>query len=131
MKAIFINAKENQIEPIDLGQGNQAICDRIGYGCNLFELVSVEDNNDGLFCDDEGVFGGHSSEDEHHFGFLWCVSKVKGTFLRYFLICGNAVIIGCDENGDSQDAITSLKEIDKRVLFLSTESIKDYKSSFL
>lgn len=130
MKVIFINAKNQRVEFVNLNNGNQAIYDKIGYGCELMELVSVEANNDGLFCDDEGVFEGHSSEDDQHFGFMWCVSNIKGTFQKYFLICGNALLIGCDENGTSQDTLTPLKEAEKRTMFLSSKTIRDYKSKF-
>jgi len=104
--------------------------DRIGYGCTLVELVSVEANNDGLFCDDEGVFEGHSEDGNNHFGFLWCISKIKGTFQQYFLICGNALIVGCDESGTSVDSSSVLKDVKKRVLFLPSDKIKAYKSNF-
>ena len=130
MKAIFINAKEQKIELINLSAGNQAIYDKIGFGCTLMELVSIEDNNDGLFCDDEGVFDGHSSDGEQHFGFMWCISKVKGTFQKYFLICGNSLVIGCDQNGDSQSIRSSVRDVEKRVLFLSSKLIKEYKGRF-
>lgn len=130
MKVVFINAKDQLVEMANLDKGNHAIYDKIGYGCNLMELVSIEANNDGLFCDDEGVFEGHSVDGDQHFGFMWCVSKVKGTFQKYFLICGNALIIGCDENGASKDSNTSLKEVEKRVMFLSSKQIMDYKNKF-
>lgn len=130
MKAIFINAKDQIVKQIDLSNGNQAMYDRIGFGCTLVELVSVEANNDGLFCDDEGVFDGHSSNGENHFGFMWCRSKIHGTFQSYFLICGNALIIGCDKHGKSIDALSSLKEVEKRIMFLSSASIISYKGNF-
>lgn len=130
MKAIFINAKDQSVEKIDLPKGNQAMYDRIGFGCTLVELVSVEPNNDGLFCDDEGVFEGHSEHDSNHFGFLWCTSKIKGTFQQYFLICGNALIVGCDESGTSIDSSISLKDVEKRVMFLSSTTIISYKKNF-
>lgn len=130
MKAILINAREQTVQYIDLPKGNQAMYDRIGYGCTLVELVSVEPNNDGLFCDDEGVFEGHSEDSNHHFGFLWCISKIKGTFQQYFLICGNALIVGCDESGTSVDSSSSLKDVEKRVMFLSSTTINAYKKNF-
>lgn len=130
MKSIFINAKDQIVSKVDLAKDNQAMYDRIGFGCTLVELVSVEPNNDGLFCDDEGVFEGHSSDKEHHFGFMWCVSKISGTFQNYFLICGNAIIVGCDDKGESIDCSSSLREVEKRVLFLSSAQIKSYKSNF-
>ena len=104
--------------------------DRIGFGCTLVELVSAEQTNDGLFCDDEGVFEGHSSDKEHHFGFMWCVSKVYGTFQKYFLICGNGLIVGCDENGNSINVASSLWEVERRLIFLSSSAVKSYKNNF-
>lgn len=130
MKAIFINAKEQHIDQIELQAGNQAMYNKIGFGCALVELVSNEFNNDGLFCDEEGVFDGHSADGDNHFGFLWCISKVKGTFQRYFLICGNAIVIGCDEEGESQDCKTPINEVKKRVLFLPSKAVQDYKLKF-
>lgn len=130
MKAIFINAKDQMVKHIDLPKGTQAMYDKIGFGCTLVELVSVEANNDGLFCDDEGVFEGHSEDGNRHFGFMWCTSRILGTFQSHFLICGNALIIGCDKNGKSIDASSSLKEVEKRIMFLSPGIIKTYKSNF-
>lgn len=130
MKAIFINAKDQSIEQIELQSGNQAMYDKIGFGCTLVELVSNEFNDDGLFCDEEGVFEGHSADRGNHFGFLWCISKAKGTFQRYFLICGNAIVIGCDEEGESQDCKTPINEVKKRVLFLPSKAVQDYKLKF-
>lgn len=126
-KVIFINSKDHSIDYAKLAKGNEAICTKIGYGCTLTELVSIEFNNDGLFCDDEGVFDGHSVDGDNHFGFLWCVSKVKGTFQKYFLICGNALIIGCNEKGEPQNVLTSLRDVEKRVIFLSSKLVKEYK----
>lgn len=116
IRAILINAKDQTIERTKLAKGNEAIYERIGFGCTVVELVSIEANSDGLFCDDEGVFAGHSTDDENHFGFLWCVSKVKGTFQKYFLICGNGLLIGCDEKGESKNSVTHLNEVVKRTI---------------
>ena len=131
VKAIFINAKEQTIETLNLGSGHETSYNRIGHGCSQTELVWRDSNDDGLFCDEQGELMEHSCEGEKHFGFLWCVSKINGTFQKYFLICGNGLIINFKENGESRDSFTPLREARKRVIFLSSDAVKSYKEKLL
>jgi uncharacterized Fe-S cluster-containing protein len=133
MKAIFINARERKVEEITLEKGIENIYKVIGYGCELFTVPSILDNQDGLFIDDEGVFEGHSHDDEsdESFGFAWDVSPEAGTFDKYFPICGNGVLIGCDDEGESVDVKTTLEEVKKRVKFVPSHVIEQYKNQFI
>ncbi|MEG2074946.1 MAG: DUF3846 domain-containing protein [Victivallaceae bacterium] len=86
MRAIFINANEQQVEEIQLENELHAFYKQIG--CGIIQCIDLGENHT-LICDEEGRLN------DLPWGF-----KLAGPTI----IAGNAVIVATTEDGDFADA---------------------------
>lgn len=116
MKALKIDTKLKKVIEIDIDKGINAIYKEIGNGCDTFSCPVTLDNNDALYCDDEGLFhefdGGIMMKD-------WA-----------YPIVGNMLIIGTDNEGDSVDCKTTKEEIEKKIIWVSKEKCTQWAEQF-
>ena len=101
MNAIFINAGERSITAIELENNLQAMYDIIG--CRLIHVVEYRDEL--IVCDEEARLKplGHGFE------------------LADWKICGNALILGEDEEGDFAGTKLTAEDVVKEIRFFGRE----------
>jgi len=103
LKGIFIDVKNREVGETILPKRWTAIAPKIG--CDYFCCPYVFKNNDTLFADDEALL-----KEELEGGFL----------LENFAypIVGNALVLGCDAEGNSIDCKTTIEEIRAQIKFV-------------
>lgn len=112
-KAIKIDVETKSIYQVELSDDYNDIYNKIGNGCTTFAVPITFDNQDSIFCDDE---------------ILLRPDNIKGGFIFKgwnFPIIGNAIILGCDEEGESVDAKTEMVDL-PLIYFLSEQEAIDY-----
>lgn len=105
-KALIIDVK-NQLVREATTNDYKDIYDLIGNGCTTFACPIEFDNGDALYVDDEGLY--HDNQ---------------GCFIMEgwsYPIVGNAVILGCDEEGESVDCKSTIEEISSKLKFYSKD----------
>ena len=102
MKALLIDSKNRMITKIEIGEHFTEISKAIG--CEVFAAPHIMQNNDTLYCDDEGLL-----KDPQHFFLLDSYPQP---------IAGNGLILGCDNEGESVDVSMSLMELSNKVTFM-------------
>jgi hypothetical protein len=111
-KSLKINSLERKIEVIEINHYKE-IYAHIGKDCELFACPVTFDNNDGIFVDDDGL------HHEFEAGFImddWA-----------YPIVGNAVIQGCDEDGESCDVKTTIAELEELITWVSKEDCEKWQ----
>lgn len=99
MKAIFIDSKNKSVSYIDIPKGKNHLAEMYEkIGCECFCVAGEFDNGDTVYVDDEGLINGTND-------FFILRS------LRTEPLAGNALIIGCDEEGVSIDCKTDISQI--------------------
>ena len=101
MKALFINASEHSVAAIEIENDLHAMYDKIG--CRLVELVEYRDEL--IVCDEESRL----KQWEHGFA------------LGDWRICGNALILGEDEDGDFAATKLTAEDVTKEIRFFGRE----------
>ena len=101
MKALVINASEHSVAAIEIENDLHAMYDKIG--CRLVELVEYRDEL--IVCDEESRL----KQWEHGFA------------LGDWRICGNALILGEDEEGDFAATKLTAEDVTKEIRFFGTE----------
>jgi hypothetical protein len=112
-KAIKIDVENQSIYAVELSDDYKDIYTKIGNGCTTFAVPITFENQDSIFCDDE---------------VLLRPDDIKGGFILKgwnYPIIGNAIILGCDEEGESIDAKTSMVDL-PLIQFLTEQEAKDY-----
>jgi hypothetical protein len=112
MRAIKIDVVKQEVYYIDLKKDYRDIYEQIGNGCTTFCVPVSFDNNDSLFADDESLL----RENDIVGGFYFMEWNTP--------IVGNAIIVGCDEEGESVDCLSELEEIKIQTRFLDTDICK-------
>jgi hypothetical protein len=112
-KAIKIDVQTKSIYLVELSDDYNDIYTKIGNGCTTFAVPITFDNQDSIFCDDEALL----RPDDIKGGFIF-----KGW---NYPIIGNAIILGCDEEGESVDAMTEMSDLPS-IHFLNEQEAKDY-----
>ena len=102
MKALLINSKTCSVTQIEIGEHFTEISKAID--CDVFAAPHTLENNDTLYVDDEGLL-----KNPENFFLLDSYPQP---------IAGNGLILGCDHEGESIDAKTSLIELANRVKFM-------------
>jgi hypothetical protein len=102
MKALLIDVKSQSIRQIEIGEHFTEISKAIG--CEVFSAPHIMQDNDTLYCDDEGLL-----KDPQHFFLLDSYPQP---------IAGNGLILGCDDEGESKDVEISLIELSSRITFM-------------
>jgi len=113
-KAIKINVEKQALELITIEDGLQPIYDAIGNGCSCFCCPVSFMNEDTIYADDE---------------ILLDVDKIKGGFIMEgwsVPLCGNAIILGTDTEGDSVDVKSDFELLKKQIHFISEFKAKSY-----
>ena len=95
MRAIFIDAHAETVEEIDFTGDFRAIQQKLGV--DLFTCVTLNDQDDTLYIDDEGLINGTK-----------VAFMLAGHSQPYF---GNGLILGTDPDGESTDAKLDAKEL--------------------
>ena len=88
-RAIKINVETKTIETIILGDDYKEIYPAIGNGCSCFAIPVEFPNGDSMYVDDESLL----RPDDIVGGFIMEGWRVP--------IIGNAILLGCDEEGES------------------------------
>ena len=101
MQAIFINAGERNVTAIELENNLQAMYDIIG--CRLIQVVEYRDEL--IVCDEEARLKpwGHGFE------------------LSDWKICGNALILGENDDGDFAGTKLAAEDVAKDIRFFGRE----------
>ena len=89
----------------------------IGNGCDLFAVPVEFPNGDTIYIDDEGLLK------EVHGGFF-----MNGWS---YPLCGNAVILGQDEEGDIADCMSGIDEMRRSIIFVSKEYAEVWQQNAL
>ena len=112
-KAIKIDVQTQSIYLVELSDDYKDIYTKIGNGCTTFAVPITFENQDSIFCDDE---------------ILLRPDDIKGGFIFEgwnYPIVGNAIILGCDEEGESVDAKTEMIDL-PTIYFLTEHKAKEY-----
>jgi len=102
MKAFLIDPYEGSIEQVDYSGDYEDIYRLID--CQLFDCVRINRNGDTIYIDDEGLY-----RDNQEF------FMVEG---YHSPLCGKALVLGTDKNGDSEAPKISLTKLKKMITFI-------------
>lgn len=110
-KGILIDVKNETISEIEVGDYKDI---QKKIGCELFDVVQVDEKND-IYVDDEGLLS--VDEDSKFFGF-------KGSELK---LAGNGLVLGINHNtGDSKDTTLTVEHLKERIEFFNFVQSIDY-----
>lgn len=104
MKAYLIDPFEKSINEVDYSGDYKDIYKLID--AELFDVVYMDDNI-GVFVDDEGLF------------------KDNQAFFQvgYAMLAGRGLVLGTDKDGESISPAISLKNLAKKIKFLTREEV--------
>ena len=114
MRAIIINPEKKEVTEIQIGSDYKEIYKAIS--CDTFSCPVTYDNNDCLYCDDEGLF-----------------KPQKGGIIMknwYYPILGKILILGTNEDGESADAKTDIRFFENQITWLNEAQAERYRSLF-
>jgi hypothetical protein len=112
MKAIKIDVVSRELSYVEINDYSE-IYHEIGNGCRLFCVPFEFENGDTIFSDDEALLN------EVHGGFM-----LKGW--RYPL-CGNAIIQGCDDDGESIEVKSTIEDILPRIIWVDKKASQEWQ----
>ena len=99
------------------------IYDLLGHGCRSYESPFAYNNGDTLYTDEEFLVREFDLEVDEggmynpiEFGFVMVPFSMRE------ILWGNGVIIGCDDEGESDDVKGILDDMRKDILFVSREN---------
>ena len=101
MKAILIDSINKEVKEIEIGKGIDQMYEFLK--CQYFTIGSYLDKQDAIFVDDEGLMNGT----DQFFTF-------EGAHQPF---AGNGLIMGCDDEGESEDCKIDITEVTKKVKF--------------
>jgi hypothetical protein len=104
MKAFLINPFDKTVSEVDYSGDYKDIYKLIN--AELFDVVYIDGNN-AIYVDDEGLF------------------KNEQAFFQvgYAMLAGYGLVLGTDDEGESISPAISLKDLAKKVTFLSKEEV--------
>jgi hypothetical protein len=70
-----------------------------------FDIVRTPTGGDGIYVDDEGLYV--SAEDQHWYNIKYNTKDM--------MLINRSLVIGCDENGDSKDCVSTVEDIKGRI----------------
>jgi hypothetical protein len=109
--AIKIDVVKQEVYPVHISTKNiDDIYNQLA--CDIFTCPMTLDNNDTLFVDDEGLFIDPSA--------LLGAFYIDG-FPSQPLF-GHGLIVGIDDEGETDEVLSTVEEIKKKVTFLNDES---------
>ena len=109
--AIKIDVVKQEVYPVQISTKNiDDIYNQLA--CDIFTCPMTLDNNDTLFVDDEGLFIDPSA--------------LLGAFYMDGYpsqpLFGHGLIVGIDDEGETDEVLSTVEEIKKKVTFLNDES---------
>jgi hypothetical protein len=109
--AIKIDVVKQEVYPVQISTKNiDDIYNQLA--CDIFTCPMTLDNNDTLFVDDEGLFIDPSA--------LLGAFYIDG-FPSQPLF-GHGLIVGIDDEGETDEVLSTVEEIKKKVTFLNDET---------
>lgn len=111
MKAIFINSAAQTVTPVDFTGNYKDIQRKLGV--RTFTVLTTA-KGDSCYADDEGLL----NETQY---FFQCVAIYPHP------IAGNALILGCDDEGDDVDCKSTVDDLGEIKFFTKDEVAKFYK----
>lgn len=105
MKVIKIDVEKQEVYPIDLPKGIDALYVAIGNHCRCVDRVTIHDTQDDIWLHDEGLF---LEPQPHKFRFAGIDQPLTG----------NAIVCGYTSAGSSTDVNITLEEVRDRVEFI-------------
>lgn len=115
MRALLIDPVAQTVTEIQVGEGIDEIYKAIE--CDTFSCPIVYENNDTLYCDDEGLF-----------------KEQKGGVLMtdwQYPVLGKMLVLGCDvESGASEDAKSDVEFFTSQIKWLDEVRAKIWQSQF-
>ena len=115
MKAILIDPETKTVKEIEIEKGIDAIYKAID--CNIFTCPITYENNDCLYCDDEGLY----KED--------IIGGIIYPNWSYPIV-GKSIIIGTNDDGESVDCKSTVDDIKKDLIWVSKERATEWASNF-
>ena len=114
MKVLKIDVKTKTVSEITIGKNLENIYKEIGNGCELFCCPIDFDFGDTLYADDESLLR----------------NDIEGCFMLpewNHPIVGNALIIGTDEEGDSEDVKMTPDFLQKKLIWGNKQVAEQYR----
>ena len=109
--AIKIDVVKQEVYPVQISTKNiDDIYNQLA--CDIFTCPMTLDNNDTLFVDDEGLFIDPSA--------LLGAFYIDGYPSQPLF--GHGLIVGIDDEGETDEVLSTVEEIKKKVTFLNDES---------
>ena len=113
MKAILIDPKAKQVMQIDYNGDYKTIYEHLSFinsfgnshKVRTFDIVRTPTGGDGIYVDDEGLYA--PADDKH-----WYNIKYNN---QDMMLVNRSLVIGCDENGDSKDCVSTVEDIKQRI----------------
>ena len=110
-KGILIDVVNETITEVEVGDYKDI---QKKIGCQLFDVVSVDDDND-VYVDDEGLLS--IDDDSKFFGF-------KGSNVKFG---GNGLVLGINHNnGESKNTTLTVEYLKERIEFFTFLTITSY-----
>jgi hypothetical protein len=111
-KAIKIDVVNKELSYVRINHYSD-IYREIGNNCELFCIPIQFDNEDCIYGDEEGLLkevqGGYTMEG-------WA-----------YPLCGNAIVLGTDEEGDSADCLTTIEELLPKIKWVSQKDAQEWQ----
>ncbi len=109
--AIKIDVVKQEVYPVQISTKNiDDIYNQLA--CDIFTCPMTFDNNDTLFVDDEGLFIDPSA--------LLGAFYIDGFSSQPLF--GHGLIVGIDDEGETDEVLSTVEEIKKKVTFLNDET---------
>ena len=131
INVVQIDSRKRTVNLISVPNWNyEKITELIGHGCRIFASVYYYSNEDTLYTDDEFLIRQFDTEVDEKgmynpadFGFLFI------PYSKEYALWGNGVIVGSDEEGESEDVKTLLNDIRNNIIFIdkSDEDIRAWR----
>ena len=113
MKAILIDPIKREIREVDITDGDSPAGISNLIGCRWFCIGSYLRDGDAAFVDDEGLLLGE--EEDIYF---WAIDSNAIKSSNNQPLAGKGLVLGSDEEGCSQSAVTTVDELASAIRWL-------------
>lgn len=111
MRALLISAKDRAITEVE----SNTLEDLQSYVGGYIDTAHVLANNDTIFVNDEGMIHWQSGNPSFQDWFF-----IEGAHQPF---CGNGILVGSNDCGETTPALTSADDLRARVKFMSTADV--------
>lgn len=120
INVIQIDSRKRTVNLVRVPDWNWTkITELIGHGCRIYTSVYYYSNEDTLYTDDEFLIRDFDTEVDEvgmynpaDYGFIFI------PYSKEYALWGNGVIVGADDEGESEDVKSILNDIRKDVVFI-------------